>query len=153
MEDKTIFLENLGIKIRECNKKIKGIIRERETRPTSAMRPKTSSTVASSVPSNDILKDEQEEDQEAIDPLLDLEDERHKLGLQFEQLNNGVSYVPSSEVQAYDFLEFYYKELSRSQRDVTWLLKYYDPDAVLNIIGLTTIEKRENIVQVIMVMF
>jgi hypothetical protein len=90
-------------------------------------------------------------DQNSIDPILDLEEERHKLLQKYETLNEGTPYSPSPEALIQDFCELFYGEYEYSVRSGPYMLKYYDPQAVLNIVGYKGFSGRDHIVETIIV--
>lgn len=160
-ESTDIVLTEIGQRIRQIDKKILSIKRERAaalSRPSSpnkasnpSSRPTTAATNLSEAPpptSNPILE---EEDSAAIDPILELESEREKLVSKYEQLNDGNTYKPPLEQQIFDFCESLYREIERNAKDFSWISKYYDVDAYMNIVGLGTFAGREQVVKAIVV--
>lgn len=106
------------------------------SRPTSSKRPNP----------------DKSNNENTIDPILDLEDQRHKLMVKYESLA-GQSYQTSPQSMIWDFCELFYNEFQHptNKRCKEYIYKYYDPSASLNIVGFKSFNTRETIVDVLMV--
>ncbi len=162
-ESTNIALTEIGQRIRQIDKKILSIKRERaavlsrpgspnkisnpSSRPTTAATNATNTSEAPPTASN-IADDE---DSAAIDPILELETEREKQMAKYEQLNDGNSFKPSLENQIFDFCEGLYREIERPGKDFNWISKYYSADAHMNIVGLGSFSGRDQAVRAVIV--
>lgn len=151
-----IVLTEIGQQIRQIDKKILSINRERaaaKSRPSSPNKSNPSSrptTAGANGPETNITLLE-DEDSATIDPILELESEKEKLLSKYEQLNDGNTYKPSLEHQIFDFCEGMYREIERTVKDAPWISKYYSPDCYMNIIGIGTFSGRDQVVRAIIV--
>lgn len=152
-------LEELGQQIRQIDKKLLSIEREKaaqRSRPSSAFSKSSRPTTAGGALSarRETARDTLLEDGESsavVDPILALREEHNTLSTRYEQLNNGVVYKPALEHRVFDFCEAFYAEIERPQKDVTWISKYYSPDCHLNVVGLGVFDGRELVVRTIVV--
>jgi hypothetical protein len=147
-------IKDIENQIRSVSKLIKLHQREkilRETRPTTA----TSEGKTDERPLSRYSRDEEHDlpnNDPTVDPIPGLEEQRHRLLQKYEQLTKQ-EYSPSPDALVYDFCELYFNEFEQKQRSTLYLSKYYDPDAHLNIVGYKAFNKREVIIDKLLVSF
>jgi len=87
-----------------------------------------------------------------VDPIVVLEEDRRQLMTKYEQLNNNTPYQGSSQDAVKEFCDLYFWEFdSSTERHAKFLMKYYDPNPTLNIVGYGVYEGREAIVNMSLV--
>lgn len=144
-------LLDLEKNIRMINKKIRLIQRDKIIK---AMQPSMATQESEERPKSRKGNDDDDPpkaEENTIDPLLDLEEQKHKLLQRYEQINQGVAFEPSSEALVYDFCDLLYFECHQRPMNALYLAKYFDSQVILNIVGYKTFQGRENIISLLLV--